>query len=157
MKLIYVKDVYTPDSMLSAVVHADEPLEEVIRRFAQEAWLRGIFVTNGSGQLLGVINRMDLLDWAQLRLGTVLRDTTGKPERVLRLIQLLMAAKASQAVHPGSQQASVRLDDQVDRALALMLQVDLIAIPVVDNTGYILGDLTLSQVLRYLLVAEKDG
>lgn len=157
MKPVYVRDVYDPKQMLSVLVHADEPLEDVLRRFAREAWLRSIIVTDGAGRLIGVITRTDLLDWARLRLGTALRDTVGKPERVLRLAQLVGASTAQDAIHRGSKQAAVRPDDTVDRALRLMVDGDLIAIPVVDAEEHILGDLTLSRVLSYLLDLELNG
>jgi CBS domain-containing protein len=151
MPPIYVKEVYDANHKLSVLVRADELLEDVLRRFAEEAWLRGIFVTDEAGRLMGVITRTDLLDWARLRLGTALKATAGKPERILRLIRLVGAATAKDAIHSGSQRAAVQLDDPLDRALQLMLDIDLIAIPVVDNEGRILGDLTLSHALRHLL------
>jgi len=46
---------------------------------------------------------------------------------------------------------SIRPDDPLDQALQIMLDSDIIALPVVDDEGRILGDLTLSDVLRYLL------
>ena len=61
------------------------------------------------------------------------------------------SAKARDAIHPDSQQAVVQPDDPVDHAVQLMLEHDLIAIPVVDDERRILGDLTLSRVLRHLL------
>ena len=157
MTPIYVTDVYDANHNLSVLVQADELLEDVLRRFAEESWLRGIFVADEASRLLGVITRTDLLDWTRLRLGTALRATAGKPERILRLIHLVGAATAKDAIHPGSQRASVQLDDPLDRALQLMLDIDLIAIPVVDNEGRILGDLTLSHALRYLLDKGDDA
>jgi CBS domain-containing protein len=151
MTPIYVKDVYDASHKLSVLVQTDELLENVLRRFAEEAWLRGIFVTDEAGRLMGIITRTDLLDWVRLRLGTALKATAGKPERILRLIHLVGATTARDAIHSGSERAAVRLEDPVDRALQLMLDIDLIAIPVVDNEGRILGDLTLSHVLRNLL------
>ena len=37
-----------------------------------------------------------------------------------------------------------------------MLQMDLVAVPVVDDEGRILGDLTLSRALRYLLSLSEE-
>jgi CBS domain-containing protein len=156
MKPIYVKDVYDPKHRLSVIVRADEPLEDVLRRFAQESWLRGIFVTDKVGHLKGAITRTDLLSWARLRLGTALQGPSLAPDHLLRLAQLVRAATVEDALHPDSQKAAVRPGDPVDHALRLMLQLDLIAIPVVDDEGHILGDLTLSLVLRYLLDLEEE-
>jgi CBS domain-containing protein len=150
MKPIYVRDVYDPEGALSVLVEADEPFEEVLLRFAQEASLRGIFVTDEAGQLMGVITRSDLLNWTRLRLGTALQGLARGGDRILRLAQLVRAGTARDAIHPGSQKTAVSPDDPVDHALQVMLQVDLIAIPVVNNAGQIIGDLTLSHILRYL-------
>lgn len=43
MKPINVKDVCDPMQTLSVIVYADEPLEDVLRRFSEESWMRGIF------------------------------------------------------------------------------------------------------------------
>jgi CBS domain-containing protein len=64
------------------------------------------------------------------------------------------AGTARDTIHPDSKKAAVRPDDPVDRALKLMLEVDIIAIPVVDDENQIIGDLTLSRVLRYLFDQE---
>jgi len=150
MEPIYVKDVYDPERALSILVSADEPLEDVLCCFAQDSSLRGIFVKDEADQLVGVITRTDLLNWTRLRLGTALGNLPSGPGRIIRLAQLVRAGTAHDAIHPDSSKAAVRLDDPVDRALKLMLQVELIAVPVVDDENQIIGDLTLSRVLHYL-------
>ena len=154
MKPICVKDVYDSERALSILVTADEPLEDVLRCFAQDSSLRGIFVEDEAGKLVGVITRTDLLNWTRLRLGTALRDLPSGPDHIIRLAQLVRAGTAHDAIHPDSKNAAVRPDDPVDRALNLMLQVDLIAVPVVNDDNQIIGDLTLSRVLRYLFDVE---
>jgi CBS domain-containing protein len=151
---IYVKDVCDPGRALSILVSADEPLEDVLRCFAQDSSLRSIFVTGEAGQFTGVITRTDLLNWTRLRLGTALRTPNPEPDSIIRLAQLVGAGTARDAIHPDSKKAAVHLDDPVDRALSLMLEVDIIAIPVVDDENQIMGDLTLSRVLRYLFDLE---
>ena len=156
MKPINVKDVCDPMQTLSVIVYADEPLEDVLRRFSEKSWLRGIFVINRARRLLGVITRSDLLLWAQVRLGTALHVPFPSRDRLLRLADLVRAGTARDAIHPDSQEVAVQADDPLDRALRLMLEMDLIAIPVVDDEGRILGDLTLSRVLRYILSLSED-
>jgi CBS-domain-containing membrane protein len=153
-KTISVKDVYDPDCTLSVIVAADAPLEEVLHRFAEECSLRGIFVANEAGQFVGTITRSDLLNWIRLRLGTALQAPAPGPDHILRLARLVRAGTAMDAVNPGSEKAAVRPDDPVDRALQSMCEIDLVAIPVLDDEGRVMGDLTLSHVLRYLLGME---
>jgi CBS domain-containing protein len=150
---IYVKDVYNSKRVASALVRADDPLEDVLRQLAEEPRLRGVFVTDIEGLLVGVITRTDILEWVRLRLGLVLKRPRLTPHRMLRLAQLVRAAKAGDAIHPASEEVAVRPEDTLDLALQLMLQTDLISVPVLDADGRILGDLTLSCVLRYLLDA----
>jgi len=98
-----------------------------------------------------VITRTDILEWVRLRLGLVLKGPRLTPHRIMRLAQLVRAAKASDAIHPGSENVAVRPEATLHLALQLMLEADLVTVPVPDLGGRILGDLTLSSVLRYLL------
>ena len=41
-----VKDAYDPDHSLSLVVQADECLADVLKRFTDESWVKGLFVGN---------------------------------------------------------------------------------------------------------------
>ena len=156
MKPIRVQDVFDPKETLSMIVYSHEPLEDVLRRFSEESWLRGIFVINRAAQLLGVITRRDLLLCAQVRLGTALSGPSHSRNRLLRLAELMRAGTAKDTIRPDSQEAAVQADDPLDRALRLMLEMDLLAVPVVDDGGRILGDLTLSGVLRYILSLSED-
>lgn len=63
----------------------------------------------------------------------------------------MRAGKGSDAIHPGSENVAVRPEDTLDLDLELTLQADLVTVPVLDPSGPILGDLTPSCVLRYLL------
>ena len=98
-----------------------------------------------------MITGTNILEWVRLRLGLVLKGPRLTPHRIMRLAQLVRAAKASDAIHPGSENVAVRPEDTLDLALQLMLQADLITVPVLYPDGRILGDLTLSCVLHYLL------
>ncbi len=153
MKPLYVKDVHEAAGTVALLVHESNSLEEVLWRFSQEAALRGIFVTDDSGHLAGVITRRDLLHWTRLRLGTALEGPLTQDD-ILRLAHLVRADTARDAIHPGDEEVSVRPDDPLDQALQIMLDSDIIALPVVDDEGRILGDLTLSDVLRHLLGAQ---
>ena len=68
----------------------------------------------------------------------------------------MRAGTAKDVIRPDSQETALRANDPLDRALRLMLEMDLLAVPVVDDEGRILGDLTLSRVLRYILSLSED-
>jgi CBS domain-containing protein len=141
---------------MSLIVREDECLADVLRRFSEESWLRGIFVTDAEGRFCGVITRTDMVHWARLRLGTALRSVAGIGENMLRLATLVQADRAADAIHPNSQTAKVSLSDPLDLALQIMIRTDLVDIPIVDDDQRIVGDLLFSDVLRYLLRQHRD-
>lgn len=143
-----VKDVYAPSHMLSLVVPENTPIQEVIRRFAEQPELRGIFVVDSAKRLTGVITRTDLLAWASIAFGP-----PGLQSRFSfrRLVQLANATTAKEACHPHSHLAAVSPNDGLDEALGRMVAHDLIDVPVVDAKGKILGDLRLTQILAKTL------
>jgi CBS domain-containing protein len=129
------------------IVGPDEDFAEIIRRFAIRADLRGIFVADAEGHLLGVITRSDLLDWARIKLGAALQAPLRDLDKTLRLVSLMRASTAGEVMHPHSQRAAVRPDDPLAHALRLMIELDLIVLPVVDENNRIIGDLKLAEVL----------
>ncbi|MBI4258751.1 MAG: CBS domain-containing protein, partial [Thaumarchaeota archaeon] len=66
-KEIKVKDVYDSKLRHSEIVASDEPLDEVIRKFAKRADLRGLFLTDNKGKLVGVVTRIDLVKLAKFK------------------------------------------------------------------------------------------
>lgn len=63
---------------------------------------------------------------------------------------------ARDTVHPGTGKTQVRFDDAVEYALSIVLDLDIFAMPVVDAEGRVIGDLSLSQVLHYLLNERRE-
>lgn len=85
MNAICVKDAYNSRRVASVLVRAEDPLDDVLRQVAEEPRLRGIFVTDVEGLLLGVITRTDILEWVRLHLGLVLKGPRLTPHRIMRL------------------------------------------------------------------------
>lgn len=143
-----VKDVFDVDRTLAVVVEDSTPFREVVRRFAERADLRGIFVVGSDRKLSGVITRQDLLTWARLAFGPTGLETRFSWGRLLRLAQ---ASNAREACHPDSHLASVHPEDTLAEALAKMTTYELIDVPVVDTRGHILGDIRLTEILAKAL------
>ena len=156
MRLMTVAHLCDPDRPQSVIVQGDDPLEAVLRSFSQEIAPRSIFVVDAEQRLIGVITRSDVLDWIRLRLGTAIRGPGLTSDRVLRLAQLVRASTARDAIHADSQSAYVGLQDPLDEALRKMLTIDLIALPVIDHAGRIVGEVAISNVLRNLLDASDE-
>jgi Mg/Co/Ni transporter MgtE len=152
-----VKDVYTPGFNTSLVVGPDEDFSEVIKRFANHPELPGIFVVNAKQHLLGVITRADLLDWARIKIGAFLHVPAAGLEKTLRLASLMYASTAGQVMHPTSHRAAVHLNQPLAQALRLMMELDLIVLPVVDDSGQMCGIIKLSNILNRIVQESEQA
>ncbi len=151
---LLVRDVFNLDESLAITVDENTPFEDVIRRFAERAELRGIFVVDKAGKLTGVINRPDLLGWASLVFGPMGLESSFSWKRMMRLAH---ATTAKEACNPFSHLAAVRPDQPLVEALANMVAHHLIDVPVVDKDGRVLGDIRLTEVLlKALELTESE-
>lgn len=148
MRTVKVAEVCRQTALQSLVVPTETPLSWVIHEFAKDHHWHGIFLVDEQQQLVGIINNHDLLQWAQLHLDLPLPISSVTLGRVRRLV---LARHASDLARPGSQDASVRLDETLDSALKRMAQHNLTAIPVVDEHRRVVNDLRLSEILAFAL------
>jgi len=147
-----VADVYSMDRRPSLLVQPEEDFTTVVRRFAERPEIRGIFVVDTQGRLLGVITRRDLLDWARVQIGGASLSTQdGWLAEDVRLASLMRAVTAGEVLRPNSERAAVRPQDTLAEALQRMIALDLICLPVIDAQGRVQGDLKLTEVLAYAL------
>lgn len=151
LQKLTVQDAYHLDLEPSLIVGPDEDFGEVIHRLARLSEARGLFVADAGGRLLGVITRKDLLDWARVKLGSVLQVPPENLDQAMRLASLIHASTAGQVLHPDSQRAGVQPGDSLAHALRLMIELDIIVLPVVDAECRIIGDLKLVEVLEKAL------
>ena len=148
-QILYVKDVFDPSRMNSIVINENETLLDTIKRFAELSSLRGIFIVDNKGKLKGVITRADLLNIVKVKLN---KDIGTIPLRIL-FIREMQNIKTKDVVSSFSHKAAIRVDDSLEKALELMINNDLIDIPVVDSNNNIIGDLKLSEILSKLISA----
>ncbi len=153
---ITVEQAYNLDRTPSLIAAPDDEFTDVVRRFARQPDLLGIFVAEADCHLLGVITRRDILDWARVQIGAPFytSDEHWLKEDV-RLFEMMRASKASEVAREDSASAAVRLSDPLSEALRKMLLLDLSCLPVVDGTGIIIGDLKLSEILHQVLLATE--
>lgn len=97
--------------------------------------------------LAGIITRLELLKWAQFHLKIGIRDGQLPLSDILRLAH---ATKAKEIAKTGGG-FSVKLDDSLAKAIGIMIDHDLVGIPVLDDSANILGDLRVSPVLAFSL------
>jgi CBS-domain-containing membrane protein len=158
LKKLKVQDVCNFDPDPSLLVGPDEDFAEIIQRFARLHELRGIFVVDDEQRLLGVITRADLLDWTRVKIGSpeeILFTSTSKVKETVRLVSLMQASTVGQFMRPNSHLSAVKCDDTLAYALQVMIEMDLIVLPVVDESGRVVEDLKLSELLA--LTINEDG
>ncbi len=134
--------------MQAMVVKEDLLLSEAVNQFATNHDLRGIFLTDASDRISGIINKRDLLNWVSMQLSA---PQSGRQLTVGQMRRLLKAQKVSDLAVNGSEDAAVRLDETLADALEKMTHYELADIPVVDENGRIVNDLRLSEILAYML------
>lgn len=146
-----VRDIFNPNKMLSLICHEDEPIEKIIKIYAENPHLRGIFALDKNEKFIGVITRNDLLMWAKYKIGSGIEDSIYLKTTYDEIKRYALSHKISEMIHPNSAEAFVREDDNILKALRLMLDSSLIDVPVIDSEGKIIGDLKLTEILLNLI------
>jgi CBS-domain-containing membrane protein len=126
-----------------------EPIETVVERFAKDSKLIGIFVIDESRRYKGSITRHEILQWAKNHLSEIPEDYELKNTDEIKTHA--KTAKALDLVNRGSGEAYIHMDDHVTKALSLMILYNLIDMPVLNDTGEIINDLNLSELLNRIL------
>jgi Mg/Co/Ni transporter MgtE len=99
------------------------------------------------GMLVGVISRMELLDWAKAKI----KEDISQVHLHTLVAARLRSAKAKDVAQSFSARHCVKLQDDISKALEIMTEHNLIDVQVVDDQGRILGDITLPLILLKLL------
>lgn len=144
MSKILIKDVYNPGKTIALIVEEDEPFTQIVKKFVEEPYIRGLFVVDKTGRYLGFIKRESILYWAKIKLGAV----SGVEEYLFKFSKETVA---KDLIYPHSDKATASPEDDVIRCLRLMLSYDLTDIPVVDKRGKILGDVTIPELIAKVL------
>ena len=153
-KTIFVRDAYDTSQMNSLIFNQEEPVEKIIKTFADSPYCRGIFITDDENNLVGVINRIDLLNWAKYRLGAGL--TGGFAFSYREIARYAFSTKAKDIANVYGAEAHVKRGDNVLKALDLMLRSSLIDVPVLDDDGKIIGEIKLSEILKKIIELDRN-
>lgn len=153
---LLVREVYNPERMHSLLVDEEESISTIIQEFAEEPALRGIFVVDKEKIFKGVITRWDLLNWAKFKLGAMIdrrriHEASHARNIIENLITYAYSTTAMELVPEDGHNAYVRPEDNVIVALNLMMSLDLIDVPVIDEKGKIIGDLKLTEILNKII------
>jgi CBS domain-containing protein len=151
LRKLTVKDAYRLDNEVPITLGFEDEISEVIDNFAQHGDLRGVFIVDEEHRFSGVITRVDLLDWARVKLGAALLIPVTDMDKTLRLSTLVNATKAGDILRKETDNVSVCANDTLAHALQIMLDTELIVLPVVNESRKIIGNLTLSELLFQVL------
>jgi CBS domain-containing protein len=72
-------------------------------------------------------------------------------DKTLRLVSLISASKVGDILRPETQNAAILENNTLDQALKIMVETDLILLPVVDDSQRVIGRLRLSELLHLAL------
>jgi CBS domain-containing protein len=152
LKKLTVQDAYQLDDQDPILVKMTAGFNEVVQNFVTHADLRGVFVVDDDNRFAGVITRTDLLHWAQVKLGAFFLKPGMNSEETLKLAKLINVSAVEDVLRPDTKKAAVVANETLAHALKTMIEADLIVLPVIDEAQYIIGGLTLSEVLNSALV-----
>lgn len=152
MKKLRVEEVFDPSEKLCLLVEENEPFNQVVEKLAGQRQLRSVVVVDAHKKLKGVITRHILLKWAQTKMRRGLPEPSTSIEDVLKLVRLASRNTAGEVAQPTP---GVKLSDDIQQAIRVMLETDLIDIPAVDDSGRVLGDLRLSEILSKVIDIDR--
>ena len=148
LEKITVKDTMRLDDDDPILLKLTDDFSQVIKNFAQHSEIKGIFVVDEDDRFLGVITRTDILDWARAKLGTILYKPLTDMNETIRLVTLIGASKVGDILRAETKEAVVNQNNTLGEALKIMVDVDLIVLPVVDESSRVVGRLRLSEILE---------
>ena len=154
LEKIIVKDVVRLDDDSPILLKLTDDFSRVIKNFAEHIEIKGIFVVDEDDHFLGVITRTDLLDWARAKLGTILYKPLTDMNETIRLVTLIGASKVGDILRPETKSAAVNQNNTLGEALKIMVDIDLIVLPVVDESLHVIGRLRLSEILNRALTEK---
>ncbi len=156
LQRLTVKDAYRLDDEDPVILRLNDEISQVINNFAHHADLRGVFVVDDDNRFFGVITRTDLLDWARVKIGAVFLKPLIDMDKTIRLISLIDASTVGDILRQETNKVVVFANDTLAHALQMMIEADLIVLPVIDESQHIIGSLTLSELLYLALTKSQE-
>ncbi|AKG53657.1 hypothetical protein DGWBC_0994 [Dehalogenimonas sp. WBC-2] len=151
MNKTLVNTISVPTSRTLAVKESDA-VEAVIKQFVKQPDVHTIFIVDEHNKLKGLVKLHYILNWVKLKLGINVVDHSNM--RVAGTFHAFEIMKLCQSQTIGdiiSPAVSVKGDNTMEQALHLMVQEQLLELPVVDDTGKLTGEIRLTQLLAKLL------
>ena len=157
MKNLTVGDICQPCST-ALVVKEDDDIEAAIRRFAREPQARTLFIVDKKGRLEGLVKIRYILEWVRLKIGAgekhhlLTRDV--ESFEAFKVIKLAQSTRIGDLVSPA---ISVKMSDSLTHSLSLMTEKEVEELAVVGDSGELVGEVKLTQILSRLLDSGTAG
>lgn len=156
LQKLTVKDAFQLDDEDPIILGFDNEFRQVIENFANHTDLRGVFVVDEDDRFSGVITRTDLLDWVRVKLGAALLMPLTDVDKTIRLSTLVSATTVVDILRQETNIVAVFANDTLAHALHIMIEADLIVLPVINESHHIIGNLTLSELLHQVLTISQE-
>jgi len=153
MKTIRVADVYKLHGKASIELSREASLEDVIHRLASESSIRGVFLLDEEQRFSGMVSRAAILKWAEFQLFSKWKNSIIASE----VAKLVDPVKAKYLARGDWRSFGIKEDDTLEEAINQMMSLGEDILPVLDNDGKIIGDLTLSEVLLKAIEVGKQS
>ena len=157
LQRLTVKDAYRLDDEDPVILRLNDEISQVINNFANHADLRGVFVVDDDNRFLGVITRTDLLDWVRVKIGAFfLKPLLIDVDKTIRLISLIDTSTVGDILRQETNKVAVFANDTLAHAAQMMIEADLIVLPVIDESQHIIGSLTICELLNLVLNKSQE-
>ncbi|HIK40728.1 CBS domain-containing protein [Thermoleptolyngbya sp. M55_K2018_002] len=151
---VTVADVMTPDPI---VVHPETPLNEAIKLIAERR-ISGLPVVDADGKLVGVLSEADLMwretgptppPYIMILDSVIYLENPGKHERELHKA---LGQTVGEVMTGRKEIVTTTPSQTLQRAAKLMHDRDTTRLPVLDDSGKVIGILTRGDIVRHLAV-----
>ncbi|MFQ3615350.1 MAG: CBS domain-containing protein [Cyanobacteriota bacterium] len=151
---VTVADVMTPDPL---VVHPETPLNEAIKLIAERR-VSGLPVVDADGKLVGVLSEADLMwretgptppPYIMILDSVIYLENPGKHERELHKA---LGQTVGEVMTGKKEIVTTTPNQTLQSAAKLMHDRDTTRLPVLDESGKVIGILTRGDIVRHLAV-----
>ncbi|BAU42748.1 MULTISPECIES: CBS domain-containing protein [Cyanophyceae] len=151
---VTVADVMTPDPI---VVHPETPLNEAIKLIAERR-ISGLPVVDADGKLVGVLSEADLMwretgptppPYIMILDSVIYLENPGKHERELHKA---LGQTVGEVMTGKKEIVTTKPSQTLQSAAKLMHDRDTTRLPVLDDSGKVIGILTRGDIVRHLAV-----
>lgn len=137
-----------------AKIREDDSISEAVAKIAEDRETIIACVVDADDRLVGIITPKRVLKTLAVRTFETIRYSLFLGPGMLH--SLITAKQVKDIMNAP---VSVRPEDNIDRAIELMLEIDILEVPVVDNSGLLLGVINYNDVISsvgdYLKESER--